>query len=322
MKSLRILTFNHHEPYLCALAEVGHQWDVVVRYKTLNLKWHEHSHPKPKNMTLVEFDHHIESQLRNNQYDLVVCHTLKNLLWLFRFRSARFVFVGHIPLFQNSWTMRIKSRAKRLAWQLFAWTHRAWFVGVSRFKLESWGVKGRVIVLAPQPFPPLPATTDSTGVVIVGNHLKERGMEMGWPVLEQVLSAMPIKVIGDNPSISGSIKPKNFDEFLKHFQSGGIYLFTVPYPFGDGYNTAMLEAMSMGMAVVTLFNPTSPIEHGVNGLVGRDAESLIASIQLLQKDPALLTRLGNAARATIETKFSRQSFIDGWRQVIETATTS
>jgi glycosyltransferase involved in cell wall biosynthesis len=88
-------------------------------------------------------------------------------------------------------------------------------------------------------------------------------------------------------------------------------------PWGDGYNTAMLEAMRMGMAVVTVENPSSPIIHGVNGLVGKTEEELLEHIYRLRTDHELVKKLGQAAIQTIERDFSEANFISVWRSIIE-----
>ena len=71
----------------------------------------------------------------------------------------------------------------------------------------------------------------------------------------------------------------------------------------------------MGMAVVTVDNPSSPIINGENGLVGRNKYELLELCKRLLANPQEVDRLGQAARETVEKKFSRQKFISTWQNL-------
>jgi glycosyltransferase involved in cell wall biosynthesis len=313
---VRILTFNHHEAYIATLAEVGHSFDIVDRKGALSLAWNERVRQLPANAKLRPFDAALVRDLRAGVYDVVICHTIKNLLWLFPLQAKRFVFVAHIPLFARTTVERLKSAAKKLIYKAFAATHHTKFVAVSQFKRDSWNVDGAVIKLAPKAFgdasyePPF-------RVVTVGNQIKERGVEMGYPLLAEVMAAVPVLVVGDNPEIPGGTKPKNPAEFANILRTGSIYLYTIEQPHGDGYNTAMLEAMELGMAVVTVANATSPIRHGQNGLVGANAAELATHLKSLLVDPKRVRELGLAARDSVRREFSAGAFLAGWRAILE-----
>ena len=70
----------------------------------------------------------------------------------------------------------------------------------------------------------------------------------------------------------------------------------------------MLEAMSVGMPVVTSHNKTSPILDGENGFCSNDTDYLKSCIDLLMKDPVLAKRLGENARQTVVQKFPIKKF--------------
>ena len=84
-------------------------------------------------------------------------------------------------------------------------------------------------------------------------------------------------------------------------------LFVLP-SYAEGMPMALLEAMSWRLPVIATPVGGIPrvIEHDVNGLLVApgDIEGLAAAIRRLLEDPALRERLGQAARATIETHFS------------------
>lgn len=314
---MRILTFNHHESYLCSLSAVGHDFDVVTRRDALDLSWNARARTVPANFRLVELNDEIKKRLSDGTYDVVICHTVKNLLWMWRYRRPRYIFIAHIPLFKNTPIAWLKSLGKKTLWRLFKATHRASFFAVSHFKRDAWNEPGDVAVLTPEAFPPLKPLTGPSEIAIVCNDLGSRGEELGLAMLERLAQDFPVRAIGRNPGVAFNIQPADFADFQNIVTGFHIYLYTIKMPWGDGYNTAMLEAMRMGMAIVTVENPTSPIVHEVNGLVGKDESELRAHLTRLRSDPALIERLGAAARQTIETRFNREQFLGTWRRLIE-----
>jgi glycosyltransferase involved in cell wall biosynthesis len=74
------------------------------------------------------------------------------------------------------------------------------------------------------------------------------------------------------------------------------------------------------MPIVTLPNPTSPIENGVNGFVSADAAQLREGVLELLEDERKAAVLGAAARKTALERFPIDRFRDRWRHVLLTAT--
>jgi glycosyltransferase involved in cell wall biosynthesis len=93
-------------------------------------------------------------------------------------------------------------------------------------------------------------------------------------------------------------------------------LFTTRFPHNDGYNLAMLEAMLMGMAIVTVDNPSSPIIHNYNGLIGKNAEEIIGHLRSLLANPQLVDELGRNAQKTVNEQFSEELFVKKWNQLL------
>ncbi len=313
---MKILTFNHHESYLCSLSDLGYEMDVVIKYESLELPWKVNQRTPPTNLTLVNFDETIKHRLKNGYYDVVICHTIKNLLWLFWYFTPRYIFIAHIPLFFYNPSLFLKAIFKKLIYQVFKWTHKVKFFAVSEFKRRMWKEQGTVAVLSPQHFPLVKYSKENIQIVVVGNEFKERGIELGYPYIESLASDFPINIIGVNPHIPKAFKPNSFEEFQERFSECQIYLYTISYPYGDGYNTAMLEAMNMGMAVVTVVNPSSPITHNKNGLVAKNLSELREHLNYLLSKPEEIKRLGQAAKKTIQDKFSKEQFIEAWRDLL------
>jgi len=315
---IKVLTFNHHESYLVSLAATGHDFDVVVEKGSLKLHWNASARDVPDNFRLVKFNQDVRGKLRDKSYDVVICHTVKNLLWLFFYPRQNCIFVAHIPLFWDSLSSWLKSTTKKLLLKTFSLKHNLTFLAVSEFKQNSWGLSGHTVVLTPENVPPLSPPGDRP-VLVICNQLASRKDELGLELIEEVAKHFPLMVVGNNPGIPYSITPKDYRDFCRIISQARIYLFTIKQPFGDGYNTAMLEAMKMGLAVVSVVNPSSPIRHKHNGLIGDNARDLIEHLRYLLEDPEEVERLGKAAKETITQQFSKSLFVDSWNRVLQDA---
>ena len=63
-----------------------------------------------------------------------------------------------------------------------------------------------------------------------------------------------------------------------------------------GYTSAVLEAMGVGMPVISLKHPSTPIRSGENGYVVEGVSEAVACAKPLIADRELAQRLGNYAR--------------------------
>ncbi len=315
-KSPRILTFNFHESFLCCLAHLGCQIDVVTDFKNQTLNWSPSARPPPDNFELISWAE-ASVRVKSGAYSAVVSHTVKNLLGVWSFGNVPHIFVAHIPLNFSSPLAALKSLFKRIAVGAFALFHRMDFVAVSPWKLKTWHHKGHAICFFPIPFSrAFISENRSSTAVTVGNRIRERGNEMGYEALAQIRAKTSVLMIGNNPAESFSQSCRTFEEFAKLFSTCGIYVFTICQPQGDGYNTAMLEAMLLRMPVVTISNPSSPIRNGFNGFVCNGAEEMIERIELLKSDEALRIELGNNAFKTVTEQFSQTVFVSRWNEVL------
>lgn len=313
---MKILTFNHHESYISLLAETGHQFYVVTKKGSLDLKWGTDRIPCPENVVCIEWDSDLQNKIKQGQFNLIIAHTIKNLIWLLGIKTP-IVFIAHIPLFTKPFLARIKSFLKKSFLRFFMQTHTCNFVCITPWKSKTWGIKGTIIEPTFNPFPPISnSETLEFKIALVCNHLKQRREELGWSIVKQVLEEFPLKIIGNNPEVPESIKMNSFQEFQTYLQNFNVYFYPIQIPFGDGYNLALLEAMSMGMTPVTLFNPSSPIVHMKNGLVAHNYEELKLHLNYLKSHPEEIKRLGLAAKNTVENRFSKKLFIEKWQNVL------
>lgn len=332
---MKILTFNRHESFLCSLAATGHDFDVVVERHGSDLQpWAPHARPAPPNLRFVAFDRSVRERLAAGVYDATIVHTVRDLTPLFPYRRTRYVFCAHIPLLFHSPQQVAKAAAKRVVLLAFAATHDLQFVAVSAYKKKTWRLGAGLVPLTPEPMRPRHCDDREVGALVVCNDLLARREELGASTIAAVGRLAPLTIVGQrnvvrapgtgggrinqirNPGETRAIEPPTHTIFMETVRRFGIYLYTVRRPWGDGYNLALLEAMSMGMAVVTVVNPSSPVVHGVNGLVGQSPAELAAHIRRLMVDDELRERLGSAARQTVAQSFSQRAFVEAWNRCL------
>jgi len=87
---------------------------------------------------------------------------------------------------------------------------------------------------------------------------------------------------------------------------------------GTGQQVKVVEAMSYGVPVIVsrAAAESSPVQHGVNGLVANDAEEFADYCAQLWGDRALCRRLGQAAKETVAAECSRSRLLEGLAKLI------
>lgn len=89
----------------------------------------------------------------------------------------------------------------------------------------------------------------------------------------------------------------------------------------EGLPFALLESMASGTPVVgfPVGGVAEAIEDGIDGVLVRErsVEALARAISLLAADPDRLRRMGLAARAKIEARFTLGHMVDGFLRVVE-----
>ncbi len=98
--------------------------------------------------------------------------------------------------------------------------------------------------------------------------------------------------------------------------------FTIcPMLGGTGCQIKILESMAHGVPVIAMnaVARSSPIEHGVNGFIAKDAAEFAQYTIRLYTDSELCRRLGVAARRTIAEQFSLDQVVERWRTAIDAA---
>jgi len=318
LDNLRVLTFNSHQPYLHLMA-TSLPWKIGVvtpRFPSGAVKkWDPHIRLLPNNAVLYPS---VQAAVLDDSWDWILTHNINDLLDV-REISLPKVYLVHGTLsgrmIQDRSTFDKSDYIKKLAILLEASGAR--IVYISELKRRDWGIPGSVIRPAVEVSQYGGYRGEIRGVLQVCNNLRARGAMMGWETFQAVCRDLPNLVIGDNKDLASSRKAKDWDDLKEHLRSYRLYIYTPIYPYEDGYNLALLEAMATGMPVATLKHVTSPIRDGVEGVVGDTAEQLRMRIAQLLDDPQEARRLGIGAKARVEQVFSLAEFKNAWQDLAD-----
>lgn len=315
---MRLLTFNAHEAYIHALAQIGFEWDVIDglpgRYTS---SWDTRIRPVPDNIRLLSVK---EALSAGNSYTCIIGHSIDDLL-LVKSLPLPKILVIHVSL--SGYIAQEKSETGKEEMQRLLNTYLdkigAIAVSVSTMKQQTWGLMGPVI--------PFYIDTDFfsgykgeiAGGLRVANQISKKSLLLDWQTHRQIAKEMPIKIVGYNPDLPGVERARDLKDLRQFYRDYRFYLHTACYDFEDGFNMASLEAMATGMPVVCAAHPSAPVINGVNGYISEDVEELREDAEKLLADKELARRMGQAAREYVKENHSLQKFRRSWQQAIELA---
>ena len=316
---LKILSFNWHEPYLCLLSRMNQNFLVVepeIAPGHLR-RWDKNMRPVPENIRLITMQQAREI-LDQGEVDCIIAHNVKDLI------EVRDYSLPKIMVFHNCLTTEIKLGNDKIDRKEYLEKINPLFEGVtkifiSKMKRADWDMQGEIILPGLDVSEYGGYTGSQKTVLRVGNLLKERDLMMGFSFGQKALQNHPLLTLGMNPGIPDSRMSKGFDDLLKQFRDNRVYINTTVDGFEDGYNLAMLEAMAVGIPVVSSQNKTSPITDGVNGFSSNDPDYLNRCIENLMQNPVLAKEMGEEARKTVAEKFPINKFIQSWSKGVERA---
>ncbi|HEY1687064.1 MAG TPA: glycosyltransferase [Tepidisphaeraceae bacterium] len=146
-------------------------------------------------------------------------------------------------------------------------------------------------------------------------------------ILPHVLSkhaAFNLKVVGNackwlKPAYGAQLTGF-VDNIMALYQNAPFAL--CPLIGGTGQQVKIIEAMAAGVPVISMdaVAQSSPIEHGINGFVAKDAKEFADYVLRLYADRKLCRQMGEAARETIRAKHTIQSLPAKMRVITDEAT--
>ena len=308
-QKLNILTFCTHERYEQNLCRTGHNFYSINHGKT----WNTDFGKIPENYEEGDVaPWHIN-------FDLILCHTSCERMSLAKQLQALF----NIPILRHTHVLpdvRFNVSEQVAAFNSIPVEHNSF---ISSYNMSQWGNYKNINTSVIEHGVDVDFWSGGeeperqNNLLSVVNQWPDRDWCCGWELWKETVnfqtpSQMPIKVLGDSPGLS---KPAESIEALREaYKTSSIFLNTSihsPVP------TVLMEAMASGCAVVSTNNCMIPeiIQHGQNGLLADTADELRASCQYLLDNPSKARELGEAAKKTMQDKFSLQRFVDDWNDL-------
>lgn len=310
---MRVLTFNSHQPYVHLLASaLPWHWGVVTPSNPSGkaLIWNPAVRPLPENVRTFDS---VADAMSATRWDWVLVHNVSDLL------DTKGVTLPRLFLVHGTISGRLRQDrsdidpAEYLAkLRTLFQAYGASLIYISELKRRDWGLPGRVIRHGVDPAVYFGHRGDRQGVLLVANHLEERGEMLGWETYARVCRDLPHLVLGRNRRLPHARIARDWDDLKEQYRTWRVYLYTPVHPFEDGYNLALLEAMATGMPVATLAHPTTPVRDGIDGIVAGSAEELRARVEKLLDSPEEARRMGRNARLRVAELFPMSGFSDAW----------
>jgi hypothetical protein len=316
LETLRVLTFNSHQPYLHLLAS-SLPWAfgiIAPQYPSGAVKnWDLQIRPLPGNAHIYPS---VRAAVQDRSWDLVLTHNIHDLI------DAREISLPKVFLVHGTLSGRILQDQSGIDKALYVKklrmlldSNRARIVYISELKRQDWGIPGTVIRPTVDVRQYGGYRGEIPAILQVCNNIKARGGMMGWDVFAAVTQDMPNLVLGDNKDLPASRRAEDWNDLKEQLRSYRLYLYTPVYPYEDGYNLAMLEAMATGMPIATLNHISSPIRDGYEGVVADSAGELREKVIHLLNNPDEARQLGVGARTRVEKAFPVSEFQNAWESL-------
>lgn len=149
----------------------------------------------------------------------------------------------------------------------------------------------------------------------------------GWPVIRDAINALPpdgrqLVLAGGNSSWAREQIREDWDvvdmgyvanrqHLASLYEAADTFLYASD---GENFPCAILEAMSSQCCIVStpVDGVTEQIEHGISGWLakGMDSPTLRAALSHCLANPALIKRLGKAARKRVEANFTESAMVE------------
>ncbi|MHB8544535.1 MAG: methyltransferase domain-containing protein [Leptospirales bacterium] len=318
----RILTFNWHEGYISLLGKIpGISLSIVERNKGGYNRWMHEFRPCPRGSRLISLPDALK-ELRLEAFDAVIAHDPSDLLPTMESPIPQILVLHNrldtmIALGENA-----VDRNGYLGWfsNVVRMIPDLELVYISESKKQNWGFEGSVILPGVDQSEWGPYEGTRPTVLRVGNFLRQRDLMLGHRFSEEVLKGLHQTLIGMNPGVFGERMSRNQGDLRNLFRESRVYLHASVFPYEDGYNFALLEAMASGMPVAALDHPGSPVVNGRSGFLSNRPEELRERIVELLENPEKARQMGEMACHDILEQFPLSRFIEQWSDLLERKT--
>lgn len=318
---MKILTFNRHEPYIELMAAAGHEWAVAPPPEQPDLWWRTSFRPVPGNVLQVPTSMAMDG-LRLGNFDLCLSMTLPDLRKCrLAAPGARHMFV-ELNMLSESFgcvgnpTRRVEALAGMALTGLLDGVE---LVFISEKKRADWGPlgEGKPVVVSGVDTDYWQGYTGTDPCVLrVGNMLKQRDRMQGYSVSERILEGLPSVTLGIQGGAIDSKEPASVGELREYYRTFRVMLSCLDDEREDGYNLAVLEAMSCGMPVVCMPNSSAP----VGAYPVEDEAAARGSLELFLGSQLAATQVGATGRECVTGYFNLDRCASEWAAQFEGAT--
>jgi len=299
---VKLLLNIHHTPWECMFADVFHDAEIHV------LDWNTIFRSAPRNVRVVSVE-----ESKDSKYDAIIQDN--DSVSIYRGNeNTKKVYVLHCEQDMNSQANR--ERCFRV------YDENDFVVSITPHKL--WTLRGlatnpksRMIRHAVYPSYP----NKSGEVKVVGTaHNSMNGEHLC--VWNAVASRFDSSIaIGHNNESALGIKknPHGTVEYLRCLSGVDVFVNIVG---GDAFGMSPMEAMALGIPVVTGLNQDLPEQFvsGWNCLISgkrshHDPSEMVHMVNMLINDPELARRIGKSGRETVSQVFSPEVFRKKWQEI-------
>lgn len=304
---MRLLVFNCHEAWVHQLSVLKAELDIIVGLEGHHADgWDLRMRPLPSRARTLSLSEALENAQR---YDCIIAHNLTDLLDCKSLTGPRLLVV------HSTYEGRALSEGAELPLDDLRSTIKRYLklvgghaVAVSDMKRGPDGFPRDVVTAGVD-------VTDyeaSNGEIAAGlrvvNHISQKQAVLLWDFHEQAFAGLPVTLVGHNPDRPGVEPARDWDDLKATLARHRFFVHTADPRYEDGFNMATLEAMAAGLPVIGNRHPTSPVVHGVNGLLADTPGELRDHAERLLADRDRALSLGGAARETVERRFPLERF--------------
>jgi glycosyltransferase involved in cell wall biosynthesis len=228
--------------------------------------------------------------------------------------------------------------------------------GLRRFEFDMYADADRVLVLTPEGkrelldirpdldisvvphgvdvdyFKPRPAKAREQAVMFLGNYPHDPNRDAVlyfhagiWPLIKEELPGARFYVVGKDPTADiealartdeSVVVTGTVEDVRPYFERSRV--FVNPVRIGGGFRGKILEAMSMGLPIVTTSLGAEGVnaENGRDMIVADDPEDFAAAVIRLLGDEGLRDRLGKKARELAVERFSWEKGVEDLERVL------
>ena len=139
MQSLKILTFNWHDPYIYLFGQTEQDIHVCdwMRRADGTQGWDYEKRPLPDNLQLIKDPSEAARCLKLGEYDLALAHTLQDIKFLSDY-DVPAIFLTHNALHNDGMNNQVAMTQIRGMVAEFVSRPNRLFAAISDMKLKSW----------------------------------------------------------------------------------------------------------------------------------------------------------------------------------------